>query len=352
MKTPLIPDTQDVKWLLLDLILGLLRSRRSQQIIAKHGISPAKKAYQNLAILILSFFFCNEISYTVLEISKRRELQEFLKITTVPQASDVYRFMSSCSPESITSMTFDLLNLACSHKNRSRRKTIIIDSTAISVDLNWFRKKYTKKELENLPYRWSYSRSKKFYIGMKLTFAIDKKTLRPLAFIVHPGCPSDSVIFSEIMAELKRRRILRKMDEVLLDRGYYSYANYAEAIQKYHVIPLIIPKKGFSIAKLEKKVHFSLFWFGTKKGKEKIKELATIMDKFKRKIKDTENLIKERGIIETVFKCAKDILPFDDLHKYTAKSLEKAVAFNVLLLGLIITWKVRDKEDLQRIMRN
>ena len=80
---------------------------------------------------------------------------------------------------------------------------------------------------------------------MKLTFAIDKKTLRPLAFMIHPGCPSDIVIFSEILDNLKRRRILRKMDKILLDRGYYSYDNYAMAIQKYQVIPLIIRKKGF-----------------------------------------------------------------------------------------------------------
>jgi hypothetical protein len=350
MKTPLIPDTQDVKWLLLNLILELLRSRRGQQIVAKHGISPAKKAYQYLAILILSFFFSNEISYTVLEISNRANLQEFLKITTVPKASDVYRFISSCKPEKITSMTFDLLNLACSHKNRSQRKTIIIDSTAISVDVNWFRKTYTKKSLENLPYKWAYSRSKKYYIGMKLTLAIDKKTLRPLAFILHPGCPSDSVIFSEILENLKKRRILRKMDKILLDRGYYSYANYAVAIQKYKVIPLIIPKKGFSLAKLEKLVPVSLFWFGTKEGKEKITQLTDIMREFKREIKDTEKLAMERGIIELVFKCAKAILSFDELHKYTAKSLEKAIALNVLLLGLIITWKVRGEKDLQMLI--
>jgi hypothetical protein len=36
------------------------------------------------------------------------------------------------------------------------------------------------------------------------------------------------------------------MDKILLDRGYYSYGNYALAIQKYQIIPLIIPKKGFS----------------------------------------------------------------------------------------------------------
>jgi len=185
---------------------------------------------------------------------------------------------------------------------------------------------------------------------MKLTFAIDKKTLRPLAFMIHPGCPSDIVIFSEILDNLKRRRILRKMDKILLDRGYYSYDNYAMAIQKYQVIPLIIPKKGFWIRKVEKLVHISLFWFQTKDGREKARELSVAIAEFKREIKDTQKLAIERGIIEEVFKCAKIILPFDELHKYTKKSLEKAVALNVLLLGLIITWKVRGKEDLHRMI--
>jgi hypothetical protein len=201
-----------------------------------------------------------------------------------------------------------------------------------------------------VPYKWAYARSKKYYIGLKLTLAIDKKTLRPLAFMIHSGCPSDTVIFSEIMDELKRRRIMRKRDKVLLDRGYFSHANYALAIQKYHVIPLIMPKKGFSVAKVEKLVHYSLFWFGTKEGKQKIKELTAIMTEFKREIKDPEKLAEERGIIELVFKCAKKILPFDELHKYTKRSLEKGVAINALLLGLIIAWSVRGKEDLQRII--
>ena len=47
-------------------------------------------------------------------------------------------------------------------------------------------------------------------------------------------------------------------------------------------------------------------------------------------------------------------LPFDDLHKYTAKytakSLEKAIALNVLLLGLTIRWNVRGEKDLQQII--
>jgi hypothetical protein len=136
---------------------------------------------------------------------------------------------------------------------------------------------------------------------LKICHIIDKKTLRPLAFVIHPGCPSDSVIFSDIIENLKKRRILRKKDRILLDKGYYSYANYALAIEKYQVIPLIIPKKGFSIPKVEALVPFKTFWFGNKEGKEKRKQLAILMMEFKRAIKDIEKLATERRVIETVF---------------------------------------------------
>ena len=143
---------------------------------------------------------------------------------------------------------------------------------------------------------------------------------------------------------------MRKMDKILGDRGYFSYANYEIAIKKYGVIPLILPKKGFSLAKLEKLVPFSLFWFGTKEGTEKINELKEILAKCKREIQNSEELAEESGTIELVFKCAKEILPFDNLHKYTKKSLEKGVAMNALLLGLIIALEVRKKENIQRLI--
>jgi len=54
--------------------------------------------------------------------------------------------------------------------------------------------------------------------------------------------------------------------------------------------------------------------------------------------KSSINLIAKQhevgeNVIELVFKCAKEILPFDNLHKYTKKYLEKSVAMNALLTG-------------------
>ena len=55
-------------------------------------------------------------------------------------------------------------------------------------------------------YKWAYSRSKGYYIGMKLVLAIKYPSLKPLAFLVFPGGPSDSKIFDEIGVELIRRK--------------------------------------------------------------------------------------------------------------------------------------------------
>ena len=355
MKTPIIVDTTDHKWILLFRILELIRSREGKQIIAKHGIKPAHKAYSHLAILILSLFFCNDISYTIQEIETRPPLQKFLKIESIPKKGSVYRFLSSIDPDELLKMTFDLFHLVTSSPNvtsfskQRRRRTIIIDSTSLSVDLNWHKKSYSKEQLENMFYGWGYSKSKKYYIGVKLTFAIDQKTLMPLGFMIHRGSPSDAVLLSEMLEQLKNRRILRKFDKIILDRGYYSYANYVMAIQQYHVIPLIAPKKGFSMKKLESMLPYSLFWFGTKRGKEKIKQQKAIIARLKKLIQDQHKIAEERSVIEDVFKFAKGNFSFEKIHRYTASSLQKMITLNALLLGLCIKWDIAEKKDLQRL---
>jgi hypothetical protein len=60
-----------------------------------------------------------------------------------------------------------------SQPRRRNKAWIIVDSTDIQVDLNWFRRKISKKYLENRPFKCAYSSSKSFYIGYKLTLAID-----------------------------------------------------------------------------------------------------------------------------------------------------------------------------------
>jgi transposase len=55
-----------------------------------------------------------------------------------------------------------------------------------------------------------------------MTLTIDYDACKPLAIIIHPGSPHDTKIFDYMMNELKRRRILKKRQLILCDKGFYS----------------------------------------------------------------------------------------------------------------------------------
>ena len=50
------------------------------------------------------------------------------------------------------------------------------------MDINWFRKKCKSEDLKDKDYKRAYSRSRGYYIGMKLVLAIEYHSLKPLAF--------------------------------------------------------------------------------------------------------------------------------------------------------------------------
>jgi len=121
--------------------------------------------------------------------------------------------------------------------------TAIIDSSAIPLDLNLFKKKIRKNDLETKEYQWGYSTTNGYYIEFKLTLAVEYPSLVPVAVLIHAGSPHDNKLFSEIMNDLKRREVLRVGDTIICDKGYYAYSNYATGVRDFKVIPLIFPKE-------------------------------------------------------------------------------------------------------------
>src|SRR5690606_32059174 len=107
------------------------------------------------------------------------------------------------------------------------------------LDYNTKRKRRTKKHLKKQNLKWSYASSYGFYIGFKATIVIEYESAMPVAIIIHAGAPHDSKIFHEIMENLKNRRIIRKGDILIFDKGYYSYDNYQIGISNYKIVPLI-----------------------------------------------------------------------------------------------------------------
>ena len=87
--------------------------------------------------------------------------------------------------------------------------------------------------------------------------------------MIDRGSPNDTTMVSKILPILQRKKIIHKGDCILMDRGYYSYENYKIALQKFHVIPLILTRSKFNKEKLESMLNYPLHLFHAKSNLKK-----------------------------------------------------------------------------------
>lgn len=347
MQAPLIPLNEDHKWKLLSEILSLFDSRASRQILSRRGILPLQRSITVLKIVLLSMFFSTDISYAVKEAEERESLRKFLKIGAVPTEKEIYTILSQYDPENFISFVLDILNSLCP-KRKSGSRRIIIDSTDINLNLNWHAKKISKKSLEGKEYKWGHSTHRGFFIGMKLTLALEYSTLKPLAFLINEANVPEPKIYPMILSELKKRRITKAGDILIADRGYYSYENYAISIKDFKIVPLIFPRKNCNFNKLFNMMIHPLKIFDLKRDtKSEIAAYKRIMTTFKELISDWKNFRKVRSIIEDIFKLAKKAYSMEDLHRYTKRSVQKYCSLAVLLVGATVNLGIKEKKDLQ-----
>lgn len=349
MRPPLIPIKEDYKWKLLEEILNIFDLRSTKQTLAQYKILPLEKSIPVLKIVITSMYFCLEISYVVREMENKKKLRKFMRIKSVPSEDEVYSIMSSFDPDQFINFIIVLLNNVCSRRKRGLNQ-IIIDSTDINLDLNWFKRKISKKMLENREFKWGHSTHRGFFIGMKLTLALEYPSLKPLAFVVNEANVSEYTVFPQILEELQRRRKIRAEDILYFDKGYYSYENYVIGISKYKIVPAIFPKSNCNLNKLFDMLSYPLNIFdskrNTKNEKKLFKKLAT---KFKSLIENWEELKPIRSLIEDVFKVAKKACNMENLHRYTMRSVKKYCSLAVFLTGVVIASSFGDKRMLQRL---
>jgi len=197
--------------------------------VSKFGIKPLDMTITVLKIVIISMCFGTDITFVISELKAKTSLREFTGVYNVPDAKEVYQLLSKFTVEQFVDMVLRVVNTVCG-KRKSGKIMIIGDTTNLTVNINWFKKKYTKADLKDKDYKWACSKSKGCYIGMKLVFAMEYPSLKQLAFFVFPGGPSDSKIFDEIVTELMRRKILRKGNSLVLDKGFYAYRHYIEGL--------------------------------------------------------------------------------------------------------------------------
>lgn len=349
MYPPLIVDRKDPKWLLLEQVLIITTSRRTKQELAKHGITPVTMAGTVIRTILISMFFSVDCAYVVGELRKRTGLRKFAHIADVPSVDDVYRFMSRFDEEQFVSFVSGVLNSLCITKKRRRARTILIDSSAITLDLNWFKRTISKAQLATRDFDWGYSKTHGYYIGYKLTLAIEYPSLKPLCFLLHRGSPHDAPLFDNIVHELRKRRIARIGDLIVCDKGYYSYRNYTHGIREFKIVPLIFSKKNFNHEKLMQDLSYPLSIFGRSDTDETMKLFKNLVKRLLDSLGHQDFFQSIRSLIEDVFKLAKDSFSLQKFHRYTTRSVKKAVSLNVLLFGLVISLGFHEKKQLQQL---
>lgn len=341
MRIPLAVDQRDYRWELLSNVLKVFEDRRSQKIISKY---TSLASLPVLKIVLTSMFFSTTITHVISDLSNR-ELREFLGIGTIPDEDYVYSFLSKFDLSSFNSMVLSVLNSRTG--KRARNTQVIVDCTAVSVDVNYFRRPVRQRDLSGKDYKWGYSTSGKF-IGMKLTLVIEYPSLRPLAFLLHPANKHEATIYQEVLDELRRKKITRKGDTIIMDKGFYAYRNYLIGLNQYNVIPLIFPRNNFKLDRLNGLLSYPLSIYCSKsldKEKQRIKRMKTKLINLLSNWKSFKSI---RSLIEDIFKIGKS-LGLKDLHRYTMKSVGKFAALNVLLVGAVVSMGLRKKKVLQRL---
>jgi hypothetical protein len=340
MKLTVYPIKGDEKWELLSKVIDKIETRETKKALARYKITPVNKALEILKVIILAMFFELEISYAVAEINKRLELRKFLRIEEEIKLKSVYSLMSKFESEQFINFVLSTLNVN-SKRRKNKRSLLILDWTDISLDLNPFR----RRNLENKPYKWGYS-TKGFFLGMKMMILIDYRTLTPLFFHVYPANVHESHMYPLILEMLKRRKLIRFGDAIIMDRGFYAYKNYLIGI-RYGVIPLIIPRKHFRFEKLEGLISYPLSIFNSKNVEKEKKRYRKLVKKLFEGLK--KNLKSLRSIIEDVIKLGKEAFSLKKLHCYDFEPVKKRCSLSVLLTGMTFKFGFREKRVIQKL---
>ena len=349
MNTPIIVDPKDPKWLLLDRVMDITNSRQVKQAMARHGVIPIEKAGTILRILFISMFFSLDITFLLSELRKRKRLRQFARISEVPSAQAIYQFVSKFEEYQFTHLISDILNSMCRHPSRRKFRKLIVDGSAITLDLNIFRRKFRKKDLLERDYRWGFSNTRGYYLGFKLTLVVEYPKILPLCVLLHPGSPHDSSLFEEIMDELKRRRIIQNGDTVIFDKGYFSTRNYQLGVLKYRTIPIIFPRSNFDIRKAFSKMCYPLTLYSRHDFRIAKREYENLVSILARELHRWTDFLDIRSTIEDFFKLVKDALSLKLLHRYSRRSVLKFICIDVLLAGIIILTGFQSKKQLQAL---
>lgn len=273
-----------------------------------------------MKILILSDTFELDCSYVISEIETNKKLKSFMELKYVPDIEYLYKYISKLDSDGINTFFRNVFKVTSNIHNKGR-KYVIIDTTAVPVDINTWRKRFDIGK--GRKYSWSYSSSDGYHVGYKLILAIDAITFEILGFEIYSGSPNDAKLLSEFVESLCTSKKLRMGDFVICDRGFTSLQNYHILISRFLLIPMIFARKNTDLKRLLGTLTPSLdIWNGKpyllniwKKIVREFVQIAEIWPSFK----------EIRSNIELFFNVAKNCVRLNKVHQFTRESVLKKV---------------------------
>lgn len=342
-------DKHDPKFILLGKVFKFIENEKIKDIFNRYGVKNRNNFLIYLKIFFIHIFFNYNISDVVNELNRSYKLRKFAGILEVPSESQVYEYLSRYDSETYCNIVNSILKKFFKPHKR-RKNTYITDATPVECDINILRKYISPKHLKKLRLKFGYSNSKGYFVGYKVTMVLEKKTRTPVSILIHPGAPSDSKIFDEVLKELKRRQLIKPKDLIYFDRGYFSYENYKIGINKYKIIPVIFPKEIFNINKFQDQMSYSLMIYKNKNNIEENKKLTNHLQRLLLiKLENWKEYKPVRGIIEDFFKAAKEAFGLGKFHSFTNKSMYKNIYLCLLLTTIVVQTGFKTKTQLQQL---
>ncbi|MBV1754842.1 MAG: hypothetical protein KMY52_04535, partial [Methanobacterium sp.] len=185
MNIPLNPDSNDSIWTLFGKVIKLIDSRSFQQELARNELQSIERYQTMLKIVLLASYFNLEVSHVYFEVENRGKLRKFLNIENLLTLKQVREVYSRKNEQKYLELALKTLNKLEFKKIRGL-KTILLDSTAIIIDLKFNGKYISKQTCLDKDYKRGFSTSKGHYAGFQMTIAVEHETLRPLAIT---NCP-------------------------------------------------------------------------------------------------------------------------------------------------------------------
>ena len=343
-------DSRDPKFNLLGRIFKIIDSKKFKDTCNRKGIKNRQMMVNSIKILFMSMYFSYTISDVVNELNRSLKLRKFAGFSNeIPTAEQIYEYMSRYSAEQYCKIVNSTL-MRFNKENRGTYNRFIADATPSACDFNNDKHFIPKEHLEKLNLKWGFSTTKGHFIGFKVTVVLNEKTMAPVSILIHSGAPNDSKIFDEVLQDLQKRRIIKRKDIILFDRGYYGYKNYQIGINKYRIVPIIFPKESYKEEKLKGQMSYPMEVFSKNKNTEDLKkDIDSIASILYQKLRNWKDLKPIRGIIEDFFKVAKDAFGLGEFHSYTVESMSRKIYLCLLLTTLIVQQGYKTKTQLQRL---